>query len=425
MTAFVALAAALSVATLALLTRPLWWRPSGRPVQPEPPTSIGALREQIGELDAAHAAGSIADEDHARARAALERQIVASVMGGPTQPARSDGTAPNAIVLGLGLTVCIVAFAGLGYFAVGTPQALAPKLADAPPAASAPLDAASITPQQIEQLIERLTLRLKEQPGDIEGWTILGRSHVVLGRHDAAAEAFKQALALRPDDAMLMAHYADALATAGQSFKGEPERLIERALASDPGNLKALALAGSAAFDRADYPTALRHFENLSRLAPNDEFRAQVQAGIDESRRRASSPQGTAAGATAAATQLPPPPVAASAISGSVSLSPALAAKAQPDDAVFVFARPASGGGMPLAILRKQVRDLPLSFTLDDSLAMSPQHKLSTASSVVVAARISRSGQAMPSPGDLQGSSSPVQPGAREVRIHIADVVGP
>lgn len=113
------------------------------------------------------------------------------------------------------------------------------------------------------------------------------------------------------------------------------------------------------------------------------------------------------------------------AVSGVVSLAPALAAKADPQDTVFVFARAAEGPRMPLAILRKQVKDLPLTFTLDDSMAMTPAAKLSSAQRVIVGARISKRGDATAQPGDLQGLSAPVAPGASGLKIEIAQVVQP
>ena len=423
MIGFASLALALTLATLALLTRPLWW-----PRRKDDPESarrdaIAALRRRMGELDSALAAGSITDADHSNARQALEKRIVAAVVEAPVTPPAATRP-PLALILGLAFSVCAVA--GLGYLVVGTPQAISPRLAAAPGAPSPTIDGASITPQQVEQLIERLALRLKEQPGDIEGWVILGRSNAVLGRHEASAAAFKQALALRPDDAMLTAHYADALATARRSFAGEPERLVARALAIDPDNLKALALSGSAAFDREDYATALRQWETMARLAPSDEFREQLQAGIGEAKRRMSGQGAAPAPSSSSATNAAVARGSAErSITGRVTLAPALADKARPQDTLFVYARAAPGAGMPLAILRKQVRDLPLSFTLDDSLAMSPQLRLSGAANVVIGARISRSGEAMPASGDLQGSSAAVQPGARDVQIEIAAVVGP
>jgi cytochrome c-type biogenesis protein CcmH len=108
-----------------------------------------------------------------------------------------------------------------------------------------------------------------------------------------------------------------------------------------------------------------------------------------------------------------------------VTLSAALAKQAQPDDTVFVFARAAEGSRMPLAIMRKQVKDLPITFTLNDSMAMSPATALSTASKVIVGARVSKSGNAVPQPGDLAGQSAPVNVGTSGLKIEIKEAVKP
>jgi cytochrome c-type biogenesis protein CcmH len=151
-----------------------------------------------------------------------------------------------------------------------------------------------------------------------------------------------------------------------------------------------------------------------------------VQGGIDEARQRAglpSAPGTPPATAAAPAGNGRPASTDAVRVAGTVTLSPALAAQAAPDDTVFVFARAAQGPRMPLAVLRRQVRDLPLKFTLDDSLAMSPAARLSMAPQVVVGARISKSGQALPQPGDLLGESAAVALGRSDLKIEIAQVV--
>ena len=108
-----------------------------------------------------------------------------------------------------------------------------------------------------------------------------------------------------------------------------------------------------------------------------------------------------------------------------MSLSKAMAAQASPNDTVFIFARAAEGPRMPLAILRKQVKDLPLEFKLDDSLAMSPAMKLSSFPKVIVGARVSKSGEAMPQKGDLTGTSAPVSTGSSGLKIEINQVLNP
>jgi cytochrome c-type biogenesis protein CcmH len=234
--------------------------------------------------------------------------------------------------------------------------------------------------------------------------------------------AFKRVVALRPDDAQAYADQADAAAmAAGRQLAGEPERLIARALQLDPKNLKALALAGTIAFDRGDFAGAIRHGAGaIAAGAAGSDLVRTLQAGVGEAKARAAGP------AAAAATPPPASTAAAAAagqVSGRVVLAPALLAQAAPGDTLFVFARAANGRGMPLAILRKQVKDMPFDFVLDDTLAMSPAARLSGAAQVVVGARISKSGNAMAQPGDLQGASPPVPVGTRALQIEIADVV--
>ena len=106
-------------------------------------------------------------------------------------------------------------------------------------------------------------------------------------------------------------------------------------------------------------------------------------------------------------------------MSGTIALSPALAAKAGPSDVVFVFARPADGSRVPLAILRKEVKDLPLKFTLDDSLAMNPTMAISRHGEVIVGARVSKSGNAAPQSGDLEGLTAPVKVGSSGLAVTI------
>jgi cytochrome c-type biogenesis protein CcmH len=206
----------------------------------------------------------------------------------------------------------------------------------------------------------------------------------------------------------------------GQSAAGEPTRLIERALAIDPVNLKALALAGTAAFERKDAAAAVDYWTRAKALAtPNSDFAAGLDRSLEVARaelKGAPLPQPSATPATASV------PSAAKAIQGVVTLAPALAAKVAPGDTLFIFARAAEGPRMPLAILKRQASELPLKFTLDDSSAMSKEMTLSRAPQVTVQARISRSGNAIPQPGDLLGQVGPVAPGATGLTITIDSV---
>jgi cytochrome c-type biogenesis protein CcmH len=292
-------------------------------------------------------------------------------------------------------------------------------------------------------MVGRLAARMKEQPDDPAGWRLLARAYTAMGRYDDAVAAFTQAAMRGTEDAALLADWADALAMKNQSLQGEPSRLVARALALDPNHAKALALAASAAMDRHDYDAAIAQWKKLKVQFPQDGAEAkEVDAMIAEAgaaqrgappaaNAAASGPGGTVAGAsgTTAGASEPAPKAAAGAtdaaatITGSVSLDPKLSGRATPSDTLFIYARAVQGSRMPLAIVRTTAGEWPRAFRLDDSMGMTPAAKLSNANEVVVEARVSKTGNATPSPGDLLGSSAAVKPGARDVLIVINDVV--
>jgi cytochrome c-type biogenesis protein CcmH len=264
-------------------------------------------------------------------------------------------------------------------------------------------------------MVERLAARLRESPDDVEGWKLLGRSYSVLGRFPESADAYAKAAARAPRDAQLLADFADVLAMARGSagagnLLGEPEKLIARALEIDPQNLKALALAGTAAFARKDYAAAAAQWEKMLPLVPPDSEDARaIRANVEEARALAGSP--------------PPAAVAKRSLKGTIALSSKVKAKASPEDTVFIFARAVEGPPMPLAVQRVKVRELPVAFALDDSMAMAPGMSLSAHPRVVVVARVSRSGSPGAQPGDLQGTSAAVANYAGNVTVVIDTVV--
>ncbi len=404
-----------------------------------------ALQQQLQQLQALRDSGSLSEEAFLAARQAL--QNTQPVAPGPADEQAGAGgidraaTARPSWRLQGGLMVAVVALAFAGYSYTGAPDAVVVGTVQAD--GSEVNDAAApgeppVTQEQITEIVERLAERLKEKPEDLTGWTLLARAYSSLGRHADAAPAYKKALALSADDAGLLADYADTLAALnGGQFNADALKAVDRALALEPNNIKALALAGSAAFDRRDYLTAVKHWEVVERSLPAEaSILPQVRGSIAQARQLGGLPPAApmavspatplvAAAPVAAPTGVVPSAaaVAENSLSGQVSLAPALAARASPEDTVFILARPAEGPRMPLAVLRKQVKDLPLSFTLDDSMAMAPGATISGHSRIVVSARISKSGQALPQAGDLSGQSVVVGPGAQGLRVEISEVV--
>lgn len=418
------------------------------------------LRAQWLALQARQTADASSAEAIEADRTALERRIVAAVVGaaaartgaagdaasrssGPSAPQSPSADVPvsggrlNGTFWALA-TVFILVVAGVGYgwkgtpMAVGTPPPGFEQDAGAGGASGAPGAPQRAGAEQLDTLVKQLVERLQKSPGDVEGWTLLARSQMTLGRYQEAAAAYVKAMALKPDDAGLITDYADALGVVnGRTLEGEPARLLERALKLEPRQLKALVLVGTLEFQRGNYAGAQKRWEEVVNIGPaGDSLVELAREGVAQAQARQGKPAPTGAspGAPAApAAQAPaqtaaPRSAAGPGITGTVRLSPALKAQAAPGDMVFIFARAASGGGMPLAILQKRVSDLPATFTLDDTLAMSPAARLSSAQQVIVTARVSKSGQATPQTGDLEGTSPPVAPGARDVAIEISNV---
>lgn len=403
--AFWAIAALLAVAALAFVLPPLLGRRRAGSVVTADETNVALYRDQLKELDADLAAGTLSPERHEEARREIERRLLDDVRAA-TAP--SSAVPGRAAAVAVGMIVPIAAI--LLYFAVGNPAALAP--------GAAVSDDHTVTRERIEGMVERLAQRLKEKPDDLEGWTMLGRSYAVLDRHAEAAAAYANAVKRSPPNAQLLADYADALAMSlGRTLQGEPERLIEQALKVDPDNVKALALAGTVAFQKHDFKRAIGHWEHILRVVPPDSEIAEAVRGSIEDARNLAGPvaaQSSKAGAKPAPAR----------VGGMVQLAPALAAKTAPGDTVFIFARAAQGPRMPLAVMRKQVRDLPAAFTLDDSMAMTPAAKISGHEQVVVGARVSKSGKPVAQPGDLEGSSGPVGVGNTGVVVTINREIG-
>ncbi|HZE61555.1 MAG TPA: c-type cytochrome biogenesis protein CcmI [Burkholderiales bacterium] len=387
MIAFGLIAALFAAAALAYMLRPLFRGQHGQTLKASD-ANAAIYKDQLRELDAELAAGTLTPEDHSRARLELEARLLEDVPAVEVERAPVRG---RRSALAVGIAVPLVAVAV--YFLTGTPRALGPQ-------------ALEPTAAQIDAMVARLAAKLRENPDDTDGWKLLGRSYMVLGHFPEAVEAYAKAAQRSPRDAQLLTDFADALAMArGQKMEGEPERLVERALEVDPQNLKALALAGTAAYERQDYARAAQLWGRMLPLVPADSDDARMIAGnVNEAKKLAG---------------IGPHP----GVRGSVSLAPNLKKEVKPDDLVYIFARAAEGPPMPLAVLRAKAGDLPLSFALNDSMAMAQGLTVSTSPKIVVTARVSKSGNAKPSPGDLQGASAPVANDAAGVKVLIDSVV--
>lgn len=468
MSPFWILAALFVVATLATLLWPLLR--AERDAGANPPdvdtAAVTVYRDQKRSLDAELASGTITAVEHEAAVAELAGRVADEVRDMPpaqspaappapmktaqstaaraapgpvaAAPAVTSATpAPRALAAAGALLIIVPLAAFLLYRYLGDPGA-------AIVAASDPTQ--ELGEPQVNAMIESLKHRLQQHPNEAESWAMLARSYVALERFSDAVGAFVHADVLSPNNPDILADYADALAmTQGKKFSGKPAALVAQALALDPKNKRALAMAATIALQAHDVAGSLALWRRLAaELPPGSEDLQEINdviAQLEASRGRGgplastSQPQSAggpfapapAAAGPFASTTNPGAPAASGgppgpSITGRVALGTQFAAKAAPSDTVFIFARATEGPRMPLAILRIAAKDLPKDFLLDDSLGMAGV-KLSSAASVVVEARLSKSGNAMPQAGDLFGRSAPIKPGARGVNIVIDQVV--
>jgi cytochrome c-type biogenesis protein CcmH len=290
--------------------------------------------------------------------------------------------------------------------------------------------------QEISSMVDNLVARLEKQPDDLEGWLMLGRTYSIMGRFKEASEVYAKLLARSPDSPEALVNYADVFAmTQDGSLAGKPIELINKALRIEPKNPKALALAGTAKFEQGNFKQAAVYWEELLAIIPADSKLAQsVSVSIEKAKSLASSGkdptvsmaqspnlnnQNTSSPNGQKLTNGVEAKPSASTIAGVVKISPALAGKASPEDTLYIYARAKNGPRMPLAIVRLQAKNLPAQFSLKDGMGMNPNMKLSSFPEVVISARVTKSGKAIPASGDLQGFSEVVKIGDQNVNILI------
>ena len=253
-----------------------------------------------------------------------------------------------------------------------------------------------------------LERRVAANPRDAQSWLAL--AEVRRGQRDwaGARAAYMKLVELRAMSAQSWADYADVLGSlADGSLGGDAGRAIDSALALDAANPKALWLKASQANEQHRYAEALVWWKKLRAALPPDSADVRmVDANIAEASSLATGTSAVPAGPVAA----PAGGAASVAVSGTVSLDKRFADRVQSDATLFIYAKAADSPGPPLAVLRTTVGSWPVTFRLDDSLAMMPSRRLSQFERVVIEARISRSGQATPAAGDLYVTSPVLRP---------------
>ena len=419
---FWAIVSAMTLAILGLVLRPLLTRQAT--VTNEQEKRLPVYRQQFAELEQDLASGLLTDEQYQAARSELERRVLEET-GSTETSTMTTGGIVNLRLVAFSLAMVIPAASGVLYWTLGNPAAMThPTVSSAAP--GGPGGDAQMA-DSLNTLIDQLRKKLEQNPNDAVGWGLLARSYMAMERYADAVPIFERATKLDPNNAGLLADYADALGVhQGRKLDGRPETLIQKALKLDPHNVKALMLSGTIAYNRKDFARAAKEWEDAHAYLPPDDQESsdQLKASIAEAKRRLGG--GPSMGMMVANPPMeqakPVKPAAQSgpsrAITGKVVLGPNMTGKALPDT-LFVFAKDVAGPPMPVSIVRASRKDLPFTFRLDDSTSPMPSRKLSDIDTVVIVARLSKSGKAMPESGDLEGMSQPIKPGTENITVVI------
>ncbi len=346
--------------------------------------NVALYQERVAELHSQQEEGVLDVAQMASGRAEAARELLADTEGADTaRVSRLGKTAPliAAIlvpVLGLGLYL---------HFGAADKVELTREFAQAP--------------QSMEDMTQRLERAVAAQPESAEGLYFLGRTYMAQDRPADAAKIFERTVAVAGRQPELLGQWAQAQYFAdNKKWSDKVQALTDEALKADPKEVTSLGLLGIAAFEAERYQDAIDYWTRLqAQLPAEDASRAALQGGIERATEKLQANGGTVAKAPAAA-------VGGALLKVRVDLAPALKAKVQPGDSVFIFARAASGPPAPLAAKRVTVADLPVTVELGDADAMMPQLKLSNFPEVQLVARVSRAGQ--PTAGEWIGRSKPL-----------------
>lgn len=405
-------------------------------------SNVAIFRAQKAEIEEDFAGALISADERDHALQELSIRVAAEVKGDAASielvPVANNVISRGVWVFATLAVIGIPLSAVLLYATLGSPQlisktALVASVASgkgANPAASP--DAAAPSPEvsdkQILAMVDSLAEKMQQNPSDPKGWILLARSQNALGRYVDAAKSYERAVALLPNDAQVLADYADVTAMIQDGrFDGKPLALIKQALQIEPNNMKALALAGTAEMRLGNKTQSLKHWQKLKTLVAKDSEDARELDSIIAEVNGTSEGKPVLAPLQSAQAPVNAAPSRAAVTgsskvtSGSVTIAPELAAKIAPGDTLFVFARAVNGPKMPLAIVRVPApKTWPFQFSLDDSMAMAPGMNLSAFPEVTIEARMSKSGGAQPQPGDLVGQSAPLKPGITNIGVTIS-----
>lgn len=320
----------------ALAVAAVLWPVFRRPRLPERQRfELSVYRDQLDEIDRDLARGLIAPEEARAARLEIERRLLRAT-GASEAEAATAGGSPRPVAVFLAAVLLPILATGL-YAWLG-----APDLPDQP--LYARTDRQPQPDQQapnIPEMVARLENRLAQNPNDLEGWLMLGRSKVVMGDVPAAVNAYRRAQTMAPDDPRVLASLGEMLVMSTDGIvTPEARSLFTRLLQQRPDEPRAAYYLGWADAQAGDYKAALDRWRALLAVTPAD---APWRERVVEAVRTAAGELQLDPAAVLAEIPTPPPaaapPAAAPSVAGMPTRTPgpsqedvARAAQMSPDD---------------------------------------------------------------------------------------------
>jgi cytochrome c-type biogenesis protein CcmH len=415
MITFWILAVAMVVFSMFFLLRPLFLDSNKADVD-RTAQNVAITKERLHELKLELEQGRITEDEYEQSKEELEQALLndVEVTQVKSDSIKDQGYARYVRYSRYALVLFVPVFALGTYAYLGQPVLIEGLKTHT---AVASVDSETNNEKQqpsVEQMTEKLAERLKQQPDNAEGWYMLGRSYMSLNKYNDAAVALEKANQLLPDNPFVMLQYADALTmTLGGQISGKPFELIKRAVELKPDDVTGLWLLGMGYEEQGEYQKAISYWTLLVSLLKDDKSINEVQNLIRQAKNKAGiSITSNESGVNQQV--VPAEKKSTIELKLNVSIAKDKLKSLSMNDTVFIFAKATRGPPMPLAVVRKQVKDLPVDVTLDDSMAMIPSMKLSNFKKVTIVARISKSGSPKAQSGDLQSAARVVATDIKE-----------
>lgn len=387
---FILVTLALALITVILLLLPLFSKKKQQTVIERDAVNVESAATRLAELKQELESGLIDEEQFQRHQLEVETSALEDLRDSTTVDLQERSNNKTIAII---VALVIPLFSIAVYQQLGNEAAFDKALQTAEPA---------ITTEEIEKMLSVLNEQVKNNPNDVDGRIALSQIYFQLERYDDATTIYRELNELRPNDPDIMVNYAELLARShGNNLKGKPTELINKALNIAPKHGRALWLAGFAEQQAGNKEKAVTYWRQLlAGMEQGSEVHQHLQKLITETENSEAAAETVVTGKKGESNQ---------SLQVTVSLSKELQSKVDPNTTLFIFAKASEGPPMPLAVHRGLAKDLPITITLDDNMAMMPQMTLSSFPKVIVAARLSSNGQPQGQAGDFEGYSEEIE----------------